>query len=184
LRGTSRWSYAEVGNVATRLGPGRSSPWGPGARRRTAWGALALLVVVFAACEAEPVDTHPERVVEAFIERAQHVHGDPKLARQAYELLWSEAKRNLAERAKRASAVAGREIAPEEMLAPSRFALRYKPKRYRARVDGDWAEVTVSGEDPKTESSTVKCVREDGRWRVALELPALPPIQKRADAGS
>lgn len=142
-----------------------------------------LLGLVLFACEAEPIDAHPEKVVEQFIDRMQRVHGDPKTARAAYELLWTEARKNLAERAKRASAVAGREIAPEEMIAPTRFSLRFKPKRYKAHVDGDWAEVTVSGEDPETERNTVKCVREDGRWRVVLELPPLPQIQHR-DGGA
>jgi hypothetical protein len=145
--------------------------------------AGALLAVVLAVCEAQPADAHPEHVVEHFIDRMQRVHGDPRTARAAYELLWTDAKRNLAERAKRASAVAGREIAPEDMLAPTRFSLRFKPKRYKASVDGDWAEVTVTGEDPDGERNVVKCVREDGSWRVVVELPALVQIQHRPDAG-
>jgi hypothetical protein len=95
--------------------------------------------------------------------------------------LWGEARRNLAERAKRASDVAGREIAPEEMLPPSRFSLHHKPRRYEARIDGDWAEVTVTGEDGSTDR--VKCVREDGNWRIVLELPPLAPIERRLDGG-
>lgn len=133
-------------------------------------------------CETEANDSTPERVVQEFIDRMQRVHGDSHAARLAYELLWSDARRNLAERAKRASAVAGREIAPEEMIAPSHFSLAYRPKKLVPRVDGDWAEVTVMGE-PSSAPHVVKCVREDGHWRVVLELPPLPAILHRVDGG-
>jgi hypothetical protein len=154
-----------------------------GRRGMTIAVAIGVLGAALSACEAEQPDALPERVVEEFIERIQRVHGEPKAARAAYELLWNEARRNLAERAKRASAVAGREIAPEDMLAPSRFSLSYKPKKYVARVDGDWAEVNATGEVPATQHHLIKCVREDGHWRVVLELPALAPIQRRLDGG-
>jgi hypothetical protein len=142
---------------------------------------LALFMVAGAgACKAEPIDARPDRTVEEFVLRMQRVHGDPKTARPAFDLLWSEAKRNLAERAKRASSVIGRKVAPEEMLAPSRFTLRFAPRRFDARVDGDWAIVTMSGELADARHD-VKCVREDGSWRVVLDLPLLPPIQKRSE---
>ena len=143
--------------------------------------AVLALGVVQTGCEAEAKDSTPERVVQEFIDRMQRVHGDRRTARLAYELLWVDARRNLAERAKRASAVAGREIAPEEMIAPSHFALAYRPKKFTARTDGDWSEVTVTGEAPATQRHTIKCVREDGHWRVVLELPPLPPIQRRPE---
>ena len=155
-----------------RLGPGRVA----------SWLALALFICTLG-CEAEAKDATPARVVQEFIERMQRVHGDSHAARLAYELLWVDARRNLAERAKRASAVAGREIAPEEMLAPSHFSLAYRPKKLLARTDGDWSEVTVSGESGSTSSHVVKCVREDGHWRIVLELPPLSPIQRRVDGG-
>jgi len=107
----------------------------------------------------------------------------PKAARAAYELLWGEAKRGLAERAKRAGAVAGRDVAPESMIAPTRFSLSFQPKRYTARIDGDWAVVSITGESP-SQYHEVKCVREDGRWRVVLVIPPLPPIQRRPDESS
>jgi len=145
---------------------------------------LAFALLTLAGCESEQVDTRPEQVVEEFVARMRRVHGDPKTARAAYELLWNEARSNLAERAKRTSAVAGREVAPEEMIAPSRFSLKFEPKHYRATIDGDWAIVTVSGGDgPDAVEHQVRCVREDGRWRVVLELPPLAPIQNRPDAG-
>lgn len=154
-------------------------------RRRVASpsGVWLLLALGLAACEREPVDARPEQVVEEFAQRMQRVHGDPKSARAAYELLWVEARRNLAERAKRASAVAGRKIAPEEMLAPSRFSLKFVPKRYTTTLDGDWALVAVSAGGSDGPTHNVRCVREDGHWRVVLELPPLAPIQRRADGG-
>ena len=140
-------------------------------------------MLVALACQRAPVDETPEQVVEEFVTRMQRVHGDSKASRAAYELLWSEARRNLAERAKRASDVAGREVAPEDMLAPSRFSLTFQPKRFNARVDGDWAIVTVRGET-ESQRAEVKCVREEGAWRVVMTLPTLPPIQRRVeDAG-
>jgi len=146
--------------------------------------ASLLLLPALAGCEREAVDTRPEQVVEEFVARMQRVHGDPKAARAAYELLWAEARRNLAERAKRTSDVTGREVAPEEMLAPSRFSLKVTPKHYAATIDGDWALVRVRGEGPDASEHTVRCVLEDGRWRVVLELPPLAPIQQRPDAGA
>jgi hypothetical protein len=142
---------------------------------RAAW---AVAFFFAAACRTGVVDAGPDAVVEEFVARMQRVHGDPKAARDAYELLWSEAQKSLAERAKRASAVAGRELAPQAMIAPSRFWLSFLPRRYVAHVDGDWAIVTAIG-DESSQRQDVKCVREDGHWRVVLVLPPLPPIQRR-----
>ena len=132
------------------------------------------------ACQSDGVDAGPDAVVEELVQRLGRVHGDPKAARAAYDLLWSDAKRALAERAKRASAVAGREVAPPSMLAPSRFWLSFLPKRYVARIDGDWAVVTAFGEEP-SQRQDIKCVREDGHWRVVLVVPPLPPMQHREE---
>lgn len=151
------------------------------ALRQALWLLATLLFATLVGCEEEASDGEPERVVSEFIQRMQRVHGERKAARAAYDLLWGDARRNLAERAKRASDVAGREIAPEEMLPPSRFSLHHKPRHFEMRIDGDWAEVAVTGEDGAVDR--VKCVREDGKWRVVLELPPLPPIERRLDGG-
>ena len=139
-----------------------------------------VLAALLAACDTGPVAQGPADVVREFVERMQGLHGDPEHARAAYELIWSKGRQNLGERAKRASAASGRQVAPEEMLAPSRFSLRFEPKSFVvARTDGHWAEVTVTGEVPSREETTVSCVLEEGAWRVVLELPPLAPIQKR-----
>ena len=145
-------------------------------------GGLVVCAALALACQREPVDEEPERVVQEFVERMQRVHGDPKAARAAYDLLWADAKYNLGERAKRASALSGRKVAPEEMLAPTRFSVRFTPTRYKADVQGDWAMVEVTGEAPGQQHS-IKCVKEDGTWRVVLEIPPVSPIQRRPDAG-
>ena len=133
------------------------------------------------ACRRETVDEDPERLVREFIARMQRVHGDQKNARAVFELLWAPAQKNLTERASRASALAGRKVAPEEMIAPSRFTLRFEPKRISSTASGDRAVVVVQGDPPQRETREIQCVREDGRWRVVLELPVLPPIQKRPE---
>jgi len=148
---------------------------------RRALLAGVVLAGLAAGCQSSDGDEGPEAVVEEFVARMQRVHGDDKVARGAYDLLWGEAKKALAERAKRASAVAGREVAPEAMLAPSRFSLSFVPRRYDARIDGDWAIVTAIGETG-SQRHEVKCVREDGHWRVVLVIPPLPPIQHREEA--
>ncbi len=154
-----------------------------GGRRRVAAAlcVVPLLALAGVGCQADVVDAGPDAIVEEFIARMQRVHGDPKAGRDAFELMWSEAQRALVERAKRASAVAGREVAPQSMIAPTHFSLAFAPKRYSARIDGDWAIVTVVGEAPG-QHHEVKCVREDGHWRVALVIPPLSPIQRREDA--
>lgn len=147
-------------------------------RLRRLQALVLALAALGPACQSDGVDAGPDAVVEELVQRLGRVHGDPKAARAAYDLLWSDAKKALAERAKRASAVAGREIAPQSMLAPSRFWLTFLPRRYSSRIDGDWAVVTAFGEEP-SQRQEIKCVREDGHWRVVLVIPPLPPIQRR-----
>ncbi len=161
--------------------PMRPSPLARCARVVVLLGALGAL----AGCEEKEVAQGPEVVVQRFIAGMQGVHGDPARGEAVVALLWGPARDNLEERARRAAAASGHPVRPGEMLAPSWFSLQLTPRSYASRIDGDWAEVTVRGDDPAQGQYRVRCVREDDTWRVALELPPLAPIRKRDDlAGS
>ncbi len=162
-----------------------TSPWYPiGVRWRLASMIALLALTSGAGCEREAIDEDPERLVKEFIDRVKSVYSDPKMARGAFDFLWSSAQKNLTERAARASALASRKVAPEEMLALTRFSLRFVPRRYSANIQGDVAIVTIQGDSQSTERADVRCVREQGRWRIAVELPPLPPIQRRTSASN
>jgi hypothetical protein len=129
-------------------------------------------------CAQRPLDATPEGSARELVERMRRVQGDPAEARAAYDLLSKRARDNLAERAARYGAASGKSIAPEAMIVPSRFSLRFEPQRYEAQVSGALAQVTVRGDLPEHEAR-IMCVLEDGRWRVDMALPSLPPVQQR-----
>lgn len=138
-------------------------------------------LVWLAACDPNRGSATPVEVVQSFVERMQGVHGDPNSGRLAYELLAKEPRDNLAERARRATAAAGRPVTPGEMLVPSVFSLSFAPRSFTPEVRGDYARITILGQT-SDERAEVHCVKEEGVWRVHLNLPALPPIQARENA--
>jgi hypothetical protein len=146
-----------------------------------------LLLAVMAACARKPPDLTPEGAVRELLEHIERVEQrtetDPTEARAIYELMSARTKSNLIERARRASTTSGREIPPEEMIAPGRFALRFRPRKWHARVADDRAVVDVTGIDPETDRAEVPCVLENGRWRIEIPLPPLTPVEKRPEGG-
>src|SRR3954453_12903888 len=133
------------------------------------------------ACSRKPADGTPEGTVRDLLERIGRVDGDPAQARAVYELLSKRTQTNLTERARRASAASGREVPPEEMLAPARFSLRFEPRRMQARIADTRAVVDVVGIDPETDRAEVPCVLEGGRWRIEMPLPSLSPVEHRTE---
>lgn len=121
----------------------------------------------------------PDHVVAELVSRLRVMHGSPLASQRVVELLWKPARDNLAERAKRASALSGREVSPGEMLTPSWLSLGLVPERFEWRQDGEWAEVRVISADGRFTST--RCAREEGAWKVALELPAVAPIRQREE---
>ncbi len=156
-----------------------------GRQRRALWLALLLAshaLALLAGCARQGNDETPERAVQEFIDRMQRVHGDPARARDVVELLAAPARANLEERARRASATNGRAVAPEEMLAPSRFYLGFQPRSWSSERGPDWALVTAQGDSPE-QRKQIRCVRESGKWKIVLDLPELPPLERRDTQG-
>jgi hypothetical protein len=141
----------------------------------------AGLFAISASCARKPPDLTPEGAVREMLDRIDRTEADPAEAHAVYELLSSTTKANLIERARRASTTSGREVAPEEMIAPGRFSLRFEPRKMHARIADDRAIVDVTGIDPDNDRAEVPCVLEEGRWRIVIPLPELTPMERRPD---
>lgn len=141
--------------------------------------AALVLALSAAACGRKPFDATPEGVTREYFERMERVQGDPKDARLVFDILSRQAQTNLSDRARRASAASGKRMGPEQMITPSHWFSRFQPRQWATRAAGSRAVVEVQGLDPETERAEVPCVLEDGRWRIDLALPALPPIEHR-----
>jgi hypothetical protein len=144
-------------------------------------GLLALAGL--SACQRKPPDLTPEGAVRELLDRIDRIETDPTEARAVYDLLSSPTRQNLIERARRASTTSGRDIPPQDMLAPGRFSLRFEPRKMHTRVADDRAVVDVTGIDPETDRAEVPCVLEDGRWRIEIPLPPLAPVERRPEPG-
>jgi len=151
-----------------------------GTRRRFFWLA-ALPLALAASCARKPADLTPDGAVRDLLDHVDRTESDPAEMRAVYELLSADTKAKLIERARRASTTSGREVPPEEMLAPGRFSLRFEPRKMLVRFDEDRAVVDVVGIDPETDRAEVPCVLEDGRWRIVVPLPPLAPMDRRPD---
>lgn len=137
--------------------------------------AVALLVGA-AGCEARRPDATPEGAVREVVERLRAAHGEPASANAAYELLSRATRENLETRAKRYGAASGKNISPAAMLAPSSLVERWPGREYRSQIVGTHALVEVRGLLPE-ERAQVRCVWEDGGWRVHIDLPPLAEVR-------
>ena len=130
---------------------------------------------------------HPDARLRIFSSVATTCYLDADLraadARAAYELLSTRTQSNLSARAQRYSAASGKMIAPEAMLAPSRFLVRFEPQRYVAKIVGAYALVDVTGL-LEGDHAQIACVFEDEVWHVELALPPLAPVQLRPGSGT
>ena len=143
---------------------------------------VVLLAFAASACSRSAPDSTPEGALRLFIEKMETSSDDPSAMKEAYALLGPHARANLKERAERASRGQGKRFEPHEMLAEARFGLRFRTKAMATRIEGEEATVQIAGEGPD-EKATVKCVRENGAWRVELDLPDVNKPERR-DGGT
>lgn len=155
---------------------------GRGVTRAAVMAVLALVAGSASGCARPPLDATPEGAVRLWVERMEDTAVDPKASRDAYALLAAPARKNLEARAERSARVLGRRVPPEEMLAAGRFGLRFRPRVYRAVINGDHANVDVRG-DHEAERAMIACVKEPSGWRLDVELPEAAPIPTRMDGG-
>jgi uncharacterized protein YbjT (DUF2867 family) len=153
------------------------------ARRFRRWATGLVAIAALSACQRKPPDLTPEGAVRELLDRLDRVETDPTEAKAVYDLLSPQTRQNLVQRARRASTTSGREIPPQDMLAPGRFSLRFEPRKMHTRIADDRAVVDVTGIDPETDRAEVPCVLEDGRWRIEIPLPPLAPVEKRPEPG-
>lgn len=150
---------------------------------KTIAALLIALTLTLTGCGRRLPNATPDGAVRELVERLRRVHGDAADARAAYELLSKRTQANLSARAQRYSAASGKMIAPEAMLAPSRFLIRFEPQRYVAKIAGTYALVDITGL-LEGDHAQITCVFEDDVWHVELALPPLAPVQLRPGSGS
>jgi hypothetical protein len=145
---------------------------------RTLRTALGLALALGAGgCSATPTDDTPTGALKLFLAAMDRSEWDEDALAEAYALMSHDAREALAERARTAEALSGRDLEPWKMIPQGRFRLRFSPRRQggmREQVDGASAVVVVTG-NLEGERAEVPMVLEDDGWRVVLELPPLRP---------
>jgi len=143
---------------------------------------IAVSLLLIAACSRKAADATPEGALREWLDHMEASVDDPREAHAAYGLLGPQARKNLEDRAERASRVQGRRVDPEDMLATGRFGLRFRPQSMQATITGNDATVEVVGDDP-AERAVVRCHKEGDAWRVEPALPDLLELPRRPDGG-
>jgi len=140
-----------------------------------------LLALALAACQRARPEEQPDTAVRELLENLRGPALDQTRTKAIYGLLSNRARANLQARAARYTDASGKTIGPEAMLAPP-SALAFEARRFRVlRRDDTTADVEVAGLLPG-ERAVLRCVKEDGTWRVDLSLPPPPAVVYRPGA--
>ena len=127
--------------------------------------ALAFAGVL--GCRAESPD--PGRTVTDLLQDLRHADEDLVRARRALGALPASSRRDLDDRAKRASVILGRRVESVELIADAFIFARFEVVRTKTDLRGDRAVVEVFGANESLEHGKLNLVREGDRW--AVEVP-------------
>ena len=139
--------------------------------------AIVAVMLTVSACNARRQDATPEGAVRELCDRLSHMSGDPTTSRAVFDLLSKSTRENLEARAHRYGAASGKNIAPAAMLAPSSLVEQWSARELHATIVGTNALVEVHGLRPD-QHTEIRCVYEDGGWRVIVDLPPLPEVKQ------
>ncbi len=120
-------------------------------------------------------------MVLAFIDDLRHVDEDVERARRVVAVLPASSRRDLEERARRASVVLGRRVEAPELIADAFVVLRFDPVRARSDIHGDHAVVELFGTNEATEHGRITCVRDGSRWSIEVPFSEPPKVQESAE---
>lgn len=132
---------------------------------------LVVLCASWAACAPRPTELSPSEALTAFLTALDRSTHAPEQLPLAFDWLDHKSQDALKERAGLAASLAGRSIAPWDMLVPGRssFSAYSVPSlRMRSRIEGERAFVTLALEG--RDDVEIPLVKEQGRWRVVLGL--------------
>jgi hypothetical protein len=132
---------------------------------------LAVLALSFAACGSDPDDLSPDAALTNFLVAMEQSTHAPEQRKAAFDWLDQQSRKQLSERADLTASLAGRKLAPWELLVPGRVSFAGLARggvKMSTEVSGDRARVRipVEGQGPVE----VAMIREDGRWHVVLGL--------------
>lgn len=135
---------------------------------------LSLVGCWLVGCTEAPSDETPSGSVRLFLDSMARSERDPEALREAYALLAAPTRRALQERAHMAGSLGGRVFEPWEMLVAGRYRQSFAPapgaRGMRESIRGEEAIVTVTDAEG-AHTARVPVVREEGHWRVVIEIP-------------
>jgi hypothetical protein len=132
---------------------------------------VALALLLLSACAPDPKDFGPSEALTTFLTAVERSTHAPEQRKLAYEWIDQDSQKALSARARLTNSLAGRKLAPWEMLVPGRVSFAGQSLagvRMVANVEGESATVSILLD--KAEPVQVPMVRQGGRWRVQLGL--------------